>query len=353
MRVLIAPDSFGDTLTAVEAATAIADGWRRARPGDELVPAPRSDGGPGFVDVLAVSGGRVHTAFVSGPLAEPVTARWLRSGDVAYVESAQACGLHLSRPDAAAALAAHSAGVGELVARAVADGVHSVVVGLGGSGCTDGGRGLVAALGGSPDAAGLAAARELLAGIRLVAATDVENPLLGPHGAAVVFGPQKGADPSAVDELERRNATWAPVLDAAAGRAVSAAPGAGAAGGLGGALLALGGERRPGADVVADVTGQDALLRDADLVVSGEGRFDHQSLGGKVAVALARASREHGVPVLVLAGQVSLGSVAPDLAAIGIRGVHSVAEHAGSVQLAMDDAAAQLAGLAETVARTW
>lgn len=353
MRVLIAPDSFGDTLTAVEAAAAIAAGWTRARPGDDLVSAPRSDGGPGFVDVLAVHGGLIREADVSGPLDERVVARWVQAGDTAYVESAQACGLHLLRPEPATALAAHSTGVGELVGAALDAGARAVVVGLGGSGCTDGGRGLVTALGGTPDAAGLAAARERLAGVRLVAATDVENPLLGPRGAAAVFGPQKGADPAAVDELERRNAAWAPILDARAGGSVSGAVGAGAAGGLGAALLALGAQRRSGADVVADVTGQDALLRGSDVVVTGEGRFDRQSLGGKVVVALARAARIHGVPVIVLAGQVAVDRTDSDLTALGLRGVHSVAEHAGSVQLAMDDAATQLADLSARVARTW
>ncbi|MGW4481543.1 glycerate kinase family protein [Rhodococcus triatomae] len=353
MRVLIAPDSFGDTLTAVEAAAAIAAGWARARPDDELVAAPRSDGGPGFVDVLAVHGGLVHEVVTAGPLDDAVTARWLLDGDVAYIESAQACGLHLLRADPGTALAAHSAGVGHLVAAAVDAGAGTVVVGLGGSGCTDGGRGLVAALGGTPDAAGLADAGARLAGVRLVAATDVENPLLGPRGAAVVFGPQKGADADAVTELERRNAEWADVLDEWCGAPVSTGAGAGAAGGLGAALLALGAERRSGADVVADVTGQDTLLRGAGVVLTGEGRFDHQSLGGKVAVALARAARACAVPVVVLAGQVTLDGDDPDLRGLGLSGLRSVADHAGSVQLAIDDAATQLAGLAEEVARSW
>ncbi|GAA4480133.1 glycerate kinase [Rhodococcus olei] len=355
MRVLIAPDSFGDTLTSVEAAAAIAAGWRRARPDDDLVPAPQSDGGPGFVDVLSVRGGRVHAATVSGPLGAPVVARWLHLGDVAYLESAQACGLHLlgRAPDPQTAVAAHSTGVGELVAAAADAGAGTVVVGLGGSGCTDGGRGLVGALGGTVDAAGLAAARDRLCGIRLIAATDVENPLLGPSGAAAVFGPQKGADPDALDLLERRNTDWARTLDAVAPRPVSGRAGAGAAGGIGAALLALGADRRSGAEVVADLTGQDALLSAADLVITGEGRFDHQSLGGKVAVAVARAARRQGTAVLVLAGQVAVDPADPDVAVLGLRGLHSVAEHAGGVQIALDDAARSLAALAETVAGRW
>lgn len=359
MRVLIAPDSFGGTLTAVQAAAAVAAGWVRARPQDVLTVAPRSDGGPGFVDVLAVHGGDVHTVTVAGPLRGTVVACWLRVSEVAYVESAQACGLHLLDPDPGTALAAHSTGVGELIGAAVDAGAGTVVVGLGGSGCTDGGRGMVRALGGSADAAGLAAARARLAGIALVAATDVDNPLLGPRGAAAVFGPQKGADRDAVDELERRNGAWARVLDTAAGRQedtaagrpVSGRPGAGAAGGIGAALLALGAERRSGADVVAELTDQRSLLDAADLVVTGEGRFDRQSLGGKVAVALARAARASGVPVLVLAGQVAVDAADPDLVALDLGGVYSVADHAGSVHRAMGDAARQLSRLAESVAR--
>ncbi|MFF0816989.1 glycerate kinase [Rhodococcus sp. NPDC003318] len=356
MRVLIAPDSFGDTLTAVEAADAIAAGWKHGRPDDVLVRAPQSDGGPGFVDVLAVRGGDVLDVTVAGPLSDPVRARWLRVGDVAYIESAQACGLHLlgRDPDPESAVTAHSAGVGELVAAAVAAGATTVVVGLGGSGCTDGGRGLVTGLtGAAPDPDALRTARDRLAGIRLIAATDVENPLLGPRGAAAVFGPQKGADPATVDRLEGRNAAWATVLDSFAGQPVSRAAGAGAAGGLGAALLALGARRRSGADIVAELTEQDALLRSVDAVVTGEGRFDHQSLGGKVAVAVARAAHAQGVPALVLAGQVALDRADPDLVALALRGVHSVSDHAGSVRVAMDDAARQLAGLAEVVAQRW
>jgi glycerate kinase len=180
----------------------------------------------------------------------------------------------------------------------------------------------------------------------LIAATDVEHPLLGPMGAARVFGPQKGADPDAVQALERRLTEWAAVLDAAAGRPVRDQPGAGAAGGLGAGLLALGGRRESGATVIAEHT---HLLDDvaaAELVITGEGRFDDQSLHGKVVSALAGAAR--GTPVLVLAGQVTLDAAA--LRDAGIAGAYSIADHAGSVQLAMADAANQLAGLAEVTA---
>ncbi|TQF73552.1 glycerate kinase [Rhodococcus spelaei] len=356
MRVLIAPDSFGDTLTAPAAASAMASGWARSRPGDQLIQAPQSDGGPGFVDVLAGRLGEVHTATVSGPLTAEVSARWLLADGVAYIESAQACGLHLlgRSPDPDTAVAAHSRGVGQLIGAALDAGATTVVVGLGGSGCTDGGRGMIAALaGGVEDEAAVRAARDRLRGDRLIAATDVEHPLLGPHGAAAVFGPQKGADPATVTVLEQRNATWATILDSVAGRAVTDEPGAGAAGGIGAALLAVGASRRAGAEVVAELTAQDHLLASADVVLTGEGRFDHQSLRGKLVVALAQAARRSGVPVLVLAGQVHLDPDDAELAALGVVEVHSVAEHAGSVTLAMSDAARQLGDLAETVARRW
>ncbi len=345
LRVLIAPDCYGDSLTAVQAARAIADGWRKARPDDELTLAPQSDGGPGFVDVLAGRLGERRTARVSGPLTDEVDADWVFDGDdprTAYIECAQACGLALlgGPPTVATALAAHSGGVGQLIAAAVAAGANRIVVGLGGSSCTDGGRGMIEALG------GLGPARTLLAGVELIAATDVEHPLLGPMGAARVFGPQKGADEDTVQVLERRLTDWAAELDAAAGRPVSVEKGAGAAGGLGAALLALGGRRESGATVIAEHTHLADDVAAAQIVITGEGRFDDQSLHGKVVSALAGAAR--GTPVLVLAGQVTLNDAA--LADAGIAAAYAIADHAGSVQLAIDDAANQLTGLAEVTA---
>jgi glycerate 2-kinase len=345
LHVLIAPDCYGDSLTAVQAAEAIADGWRRARPDDELTLAPQSDGGPGFVDVLAGRLGERRTLRVSGPLTAEVDADWVfddAQPRTAYIECAQACGLALlgGPPTVETALAAHSAGVGQLIAAAVAAGAGRIVVGLGGSSCTDGGRGMIEALG------GLGQARSLLADVELIAATDVEHPLLGPMGAARVFGPQKGADPNTVLALERRLTDWAVELDAAAGRAVSDEEGAGAAGGLGAGLLALGGRRESGATVIAEHTHLADDVASAQLVITGEGRFDDQSLHGKVVSALAGEAR--GTPVLVLAGQVTLDAAA--LRHAGIAAAHAIADHAGSVQLAIDDAANQLAGLAQVTA---
>ena len=347
LRVLIAPDCYGDSLTAVQAAEAIATGWRQGRPADGLTLAPQSDGGPGFVEVLASRFGGLRSAVVSGPLSTDVTADWVldAGSGTAYVECAQACGLALlgGPPTVQTAVDAHSGGVGQLIAAALEAGATRIVVGLGGSACTDGGRAMIEALG------GLDVAVDRLAAVDLIAATDVEHPLLGPRGAAHVFGPQKGADPATVAALEVAMTAWAGDLERATGRDVRTEPGAGAAGGLGAALLALGGRRESGAAVIAQHTGLVDDVAAADLIITGEGRFDDQSLHGKVVSALASGARN--APVLVLAGQVTLDE--DTLRGAGIAAAHSITEYAGSVQLAMDDAARQLTGLAHRTSMGW
>lgn len=367
MRVVIAPDSFGGTLSATAAAEAIAAGWRRAAPSDELVLLPLADGGTGFVDVLhAVLGGTWHELEVTGPLGEPVAARWLQVGATAYLEAASACGLHLVTPEPSTARAATTRGVGELLADARAADVAEIVIGLGGSATTDRGAGMLAALGavtvddaGSPVPAGgaaLAGAARLdgipaLDGVRLVAAADVDNPLLGPHGAAATFGPQKGADPAAVRELDAALARFAGVLAAAVGRDVRDEPGSGAAGGLGAALLACGATRVSGAGLVRELVGLDAELDRAGLAITGEGSFDWQSLRGKLVTSVARGAADRGVPCVVLAGQVSVGH--REAAAAGVDSAYSVADDAGGVTTSMADPAGTLAALAERVAARW
>jgi glycerate kinase len=348
--VLIAPDCFGDSLTAAQAAQSIAQGWRSSRPTDRLTLAPQSDGGPGFVDVLASRLGEVHTVRVSGPLDDHVEALWVLDCAppvTAYIECAQACGLALlgGPPTVRTALSAHSRGVGQLIATAREAGAGRIVVGLGGSACTDGGRGMVEALG------GLIAARALFDGLEVIAASDVENPLLGPKGAAAVFGPQKGADPGAVAILEGRLTSWAVERAVIAGRMVSDDAGAGAAGGIGAALIALGGRRASGAAVIAEHTALADDIATADLIITGEGRFDDQSIHGKVVSGLAAGARSRHIPVLVLAGQLALEKSA--LQSAGIAAAFSITDHAGSVHRAIEDAANQLTGLASVVASTW
>jgi glycerate kinase len=362
-------------LSASGAAAAIARGWREAVPGDEVLSLPLADGGTGFLDVLHTAlGGTLHTLTVTGPLGEPVEGAWLQVDDVAYVESASACGLqHVPRPDRTPDVArrATTRGVGELIAAARDAGAREIVVGLGGSATTDGGAGMLAALGATavdadgtplPDGgAALARCARLegrpdLGAAVLVAAADVDNPLLGRHGAAAVFGPQKGADDATVAELDAALAVFAGALAAALGADVRDEQGAGAAGGMGAALLALGARRVSGAGLVRELVGLDAALDGlagdgAGLAVTGEGSFDWQSLRGKLVTTVAQAAADRGVPCLVLAGQVSVGR--REAAAAGVDAAYSVADDAGGVEASMADPEGTLAALAARVAAQW
>ncbi|MDX6199621.1 MAG: glycerate 2-kinase [Actinomycetota bacterium] len=341
----MAPDEFGGTLSAVEAASAVAAGWRAAAPSDALDLAPMSDGGPGFVDVLAAALPRARRMVVSvqDPLGRPVAASYLIDGTTAYVESAQACGLHLLGPAERDPTRTSSYGVGELVAAAVDAGAKRVVIGLGGSGTNDGGAGMISALGGL-------SAWPLFPAVELVAATDVDAPLLGLYGASAVFGPQKGATPEQVLLLDARLHSWADELEAAAGVRVRDLPGAGAAGGLGAALFALGALREPGIALVARLVRLAQRVTKADLVVTGEGTFDFSSLQGKVVSGVAAAASDVGLPCLVIAGQVTVGR--RECAAAGIDATYAVADVVG-LEAALAAPGEELAALAERVAREW
>ena len=340
MRVLLAPDSFGGTLSAVEAAIAMADGWREAAPGDELDLAPMSDGGPGFVDVVhAGLGGELVDVTVEDPLGRPVPARLLVTDATAYVESAQACGLHLLAEAERNPMVATTRGVGQLLRAAAQTAAERVVVGLGGSGTNDGGRGMWEQLGGRYD-------------LELVAATDVDNPLLGPNGASAVYGPQKGADRAMVLDLDDTLRVWADQVERETGRAgLRDLPGAGAAGGLGFALFALGATRASGIDLVAAAVGLADRVAAADLVVTGEGRFDGQSLRGKAPAGVARLAQEQGLPCIVIAGQAEVGR--RDAAAAGIEEIATVAELLGSPAAALAAGADGVRRVAAQVARAW
>jgi glycerate kinase len=369
MRVLMAPDGFGGTLSPAQAAAALSDGWRRAAPGDEVDLAPLSDGGPGFVDVLATAlpDAELLAVTVEDPLARPVRAELLLHGETAYVESAQACGLHLLAPAERDPLRATTYGVGQLLTAALDAGATRIVVGLGGSATNDGGAGLLAALGlrrldaaGDQLAPGGVALRDVerltgsldprLADVELVAASDVDSPLLGLYGATAVFGPQKGASREDVALLDGALTRWADALESHLGLSVRDRPGAGAAGGLGAALYVLGATQRPGIALVQSAVGFDERVARADLVVTGEGRFDNQSLVGKVVSGVARAAGEHAVPCVVLAGDVQLGR--REAAAAGVEQAWSLVDLVG-VERAMADAGAALAELAAHVAGQW
>ena len=368
MRVLVAPDKFAGTLTAVEAARAVAEGWRRTAPGDEVVEAPMSDGGPGFVDVLhAALGGELLAVTVRGPLEERVPATVLLAHGTAYVESAQACGLDLlprrgRDPQPGVVEGASTCGVGELVAAAVDAGARRVVLGLGGSGTNDGGAGMLAALGAtsrpegaltagatgldSLGAVDLAPARARVAGVELVTAADVDNPLLGLRGATNVYGPQKGVTADRLIAVDAALTRFAHL----AGRREADVKGAGAAGGLGYALALLGASQAGGFDTVAQAVALAAAVRGAHLVVTGEGRLDWQSMSGKVVTGVAGLCAPVMRPCIVLAGEVQVG--ARELRANGIESAYSLVETVGR-----DEAFARpdesLATMAARVARTW
>lgn len=367
MRVLVAPDKFAGTLTAVQAAEAIAEGWHRRAPGDALDLVPMADGGPGFVEVVhSARGGEMVLTTVTGPYGAPTPAAFLVvHGDdadgTAYIEVAQACGLHLTPADERDPERATSYGAGELVVAAVDAGVRRVVVGLGGSATNDGGAGMLAALGatargGALDAgpAGLtdvtavdlAPAAARLEGIELLAASDVDNPLLGLLGATKTYGPQKGVAEERIPVLDGLLEGFA---RATAPRTIST-PGAGAAGGLGFALLALGARRQPGVEVVVEACGLRERARRADLVLTGEGSFDFSSRSGKVPSGVAAVASEALRPCVALAGSVLLGS--REMRTMGIESAYSLVDLVGE-EAAFEDPAGSLARLAERVARSW
>lgn len=362
MRVVVAPDKFAGTLSAVEAATAIAAGWRRRLPDADIDEVPMSDGGPGFVDVLhAALGGELLAVTVTDPYGQPVPATVLRVGTTAYVESAQAVGLHLTAPASRRPAVASSRGLGELIRLAVDDGATRIVVGAGGSATNDGGAGLLGALGasatgavldGGPDglagleSVDLSPARRLTEGVELVLASDVDNQLLGLVGATKTYGPQKGLTDEELLTVDGRLQRFAEL----AGRKVAAEKGAGAAGGIGYALLLLGAARRPGVEVVAEAVDLAGRLRGADLVVTGEGAFDFSSRSGKVPYGVAQVATSVLVPCIALAGQVLVGS--REMRALGIEAAYSLVDRVGE-ERAFADPAGALADLAERVARTW
>lgn len=322
-RVVLAPDKFKGSLSAAEAAARLAAGLRRAVPGLAVTAVPVADGGEGTVDaVVETAGFRRLRALVAGPTGRQVTASLAVRGETAVIESAQACGLNRLREGVPAPLTASSYGVGELIRAALTTGCRRIVVGLGGSACTDGGAGLVAALGARPaDADGAALARggaalagiadlaisdlrRTLAGVEIIVACDVDNPLLGSHGAAAVYGPQKGASARDVEVLEEGLAAWARVVAATVGTdAYATRPGAGAAGGIGFAALALLGARlRPGIELMLELAGFDDVARGSHLVITGEGSLDGQSLRGKAPAGVARAAGRLGVPAVAVSG---------------------------------------------------
>ncbi|MBI2787565.1 MAG: glycerate kinase [Elusimicrobia bacterium] len=327
MKVLVAPNAFKGSLSCVDAARALARGVRAVFKDAEIVSIPVADGGDGLIDALKVAmGGAVVSAPARGPLGERRRASylWNASKKLAVIEMARASGLALVPPGKRRPMDATSRGTGDLIRDAVRRGARTVIVGLGGTASSDGGAGMARALGARlldcegrelPDgvvdlprlcSVDAGAVRSLLSGVKVVALSDVTNPLLGPKGSARVFGPQKGATPAQVRKIEEALAVWAVALCRDLKVCVASKPGAGAAGGLGAGLLAFAGaELVPGADWILEKTGALKALKSADLALTAEGRLDKTSLFGKAPVVLARAARKAGVPCVAVAGQVS------------------------------------------------
>ena len=366
MRVLVSPDCFTGTLSAVEAASAIRTGWLQVHPADEVVLAPLSDGGPGFVGGLhEVLGGELISIIVSDPFGGKTPAQYLLRDKQAWIESAQACGLHLIAPDDRDPRITTSFGVGEIIADAINRGAIKIVVGLGGSGTNDAGAGMLAALGALSDGrldSGGAALKKLatldltpalsrVAGIELIVASDVDNPLLGLRGASAVFGPQKGADDFAVMELEGALEHFSKLCGRRSdGKDPAVALGAGAAGGLGFGLLLIGATRVAGIETVLEIVNLDLEIDNADLVITGEGRLDDQSLHGKVIAGVAKHASQLGKPCVVIAGEVRLGK--RECANAGIDSAYSMTEFAG-LERSLANPTQVLTEVSARVAQSW
>ncbi len=379
LTVLIAPDSFKGSLTSVAVARALGDGWARARPDDTVLLCPLADGGEGTLEAVAAAGGwEWHEATVADPLGRRITARWLRSvdGSRAVVEMAETSGLSRVALAERDAVHATSAGLGDLLTIVAGSGVREVILGIGGSATTDGGFGMLASLGmayaprpvghgeggpprGIPDPLDDVSLDDLdtdLGRVRISVACDVSNPLLGPTGAAAVYGPQKGATAEQVAYLDGRLGHFADLLEEAGRQPlpVREVAGAGAAGGVGFGLLAIqdafdGFSLHPGIDLVMDATDFPARLADADLVITGEGRIDAQTAYGKTALGVAKRAAAAGVPCVAVGGGVQPEGIVA-LASVGAVAV-PVVERPQRVEEAMAAGPAPLERCGERLAR--
>ncbi len=356
MKIVIAPDSFKENLTSLQVAQAIEKGIRRVIPGARVVTVPMADGGEGTVQSLVdATAGKMVRKKVTGPLGDPVTARYGMLGDgvTAVIEMAEASGLPLVPKDQRNPLLTTTYGTGELIIDALNRGAEKIILGLGGSATTDGGSGMAQAIGvrfldqsgqelKQPGCGGMLAsiASIDISGVdkriranTIIIASDVDNPLCGKKGAAHVFGPQKGADPAMVKLLDANLKHYGQLIKKTTGRDVSKLAGAGAAGGLGAGLVGFARAKlKSGIDIVVDVTGLDKYLKGADLVITGEGRVDFQTVFGKTPSGVAKAAKKHKVPVVAIGG-----GLADDAAGVFAHGIHGL-ESAVSRDMTIDEA---------------
>ena len=374
-RVIVAPDKFKGSLTATAVAASVAAGLRRAAADLEVVQNPVADGGDGTLEAALDAGYERVPVRVSGPLGDPVDTAYAVRDGTAVVEMADACGLVRMPPGQLAPLKASSAGLGEVVRAALDAGCARVVVGIGGSASTDGGAGMLGALGARfldadgvdlplgggaltrLDRVDLSGLHPGLDRAEVVLATDVDNPLLGPRGAPAVYGPQKGASPADIEVLDAALARLSQVLGTATGAGsrghpAATLPGAGAAGGVGFAALAvLGASARPGIELLLELTGFHDKLPDTALVITGEGSLDLQTLAGKAPAGVAAAARAHRIPVVAVAGRCLLDSA--ELADAGISAAYALTDLEPDPARCMTEARPLLQRLSERIAEEW
>jgi len=373
MKIVIAPDSFKDSISAQSAADAIAQGWKEVWPDAQIITCPMADGGEGTVAaVLAACGGERQRAEVRGPLGETAYASWgwLPDSHTAIIEMAEASGLQLVPVDKRDACISSTYGTGQLIRAALDEGAQRIILAIGGSATNDGGAGAMQALGvqlldghGQELVPGGLALANLwridlsgldprLAQVRFDIAADVNNPLCGEQGASAIFGPQKGASPEQVKLLDKALGLFANHCAKALGHDVRDEPGSGAAGGLGFAAKAfLGAQFKPGVEVVAELVGLAQAVEGADLVITGEGRFDAQTLRGKTPFGVAQIAREKGVPVIAIAG--TLGEDYQDLYKHGIDAAFSLASGPMTLDQACIEAPRLLWERTSDIARVW
>ena len=370
MKIVIAPDSWKESLSALEVATAIEDGFRQIFPDAEVVKIPMADGGEGTVEAMvAATQGRIVTLSVTGPLGEPVEAFYGLSGDEkqAFIEMAAASGLESVPTARRDPRITTSWGTGELIRHALDAGVRHIIIGLGGSATNDGGAGMVQALGaglldaqGEQIAGGGEALSQLeridtrrldprLAECRIEVACDVTNPLTGEEGATAVFGPQKGATPDMVRQLDEALTHYGKIIERDLDKSVLTLKGGGAAGGMGAGLYAFcGAKLRPGIEIVTDALHLADIVADADLVITGEGRIDSQTVHGKVPVGVARVAKRYNLPVIGIAG-----SLTADVGVVhqhGLDAVFSVIYSVCTLEQALENAAENVRMTARNVA---
>jgi glycerate kinase len=370
MGVVIAPDKFKGSLTAADVARHLAAGLRLRAAHVPVVTVPVSDGGDGFLDAMVAAGYRRVPVAAQGPTGQPVRASYAELDGVAVVELAETAGLTRLPQGRPAALTASSYGTGQVMRKALEAGCRTLVVGIGGSACTDGGAGMLQALGahlavrdGTPLRRGGAALCDLqsvdlsglhpgLARTEVVVAADVNNPLTGPQGAAAVYGPQKGASPREVAELDRALAYWAGLVSTSTGVDAAEAPGSGAAGGVGFAMMAiLGASLRPGIELVLELTGFVQKLREARMVITGEGTLDGQTLNGKAPAGVAAAARKASVPVIAVAGHSTLNQ--RDLRSLGMFAAYALTDIEPDQQRCISHAGPLLERLGARLATEW